>query len=1245
MSGSGDLIDFDLIEGQKENIQSLPGGRSAKKLAQLYSPSPLHKQSTPTPSDTRNVNDCIRAEFEEEVENIAESDDPLDVFERYVRWTLDAYPSAQATPQSQLHTLLERATKTFIGSAQYKNDPRYLKLWVHYIHFFSDTPRETYMFLSRHGIGESLALFYEEYAAWLEGAGRMAQAEEVYKLGIEREARPVQRLLRKFKEFEERVAQQPDALNEPSSPALPTMRPALASKVDPFAVARAADPQAARPASGGAGKSGKAKLAIFSDTDTQPSAMSSMSSGSKGWDSIGSLADRKKENSVEAKPWAGETLEAGGKKSTAPKMSIFRDQNIVVVPSKHQISLHPQTGKKERVFVDLAAIYPTPEEIGTELSFEEIMAANRGWLDHCWEEETFDESLVPEPVVLPEIEEISKGVGEKLMIHQDPVNKLSIHQDPVDKLMIHPDPVGKLAIHKDPVQKLVIHQDSSTKLAIHKDVVQYDENGRAIEQPRGSRGGKKKKAIEVNETQIIKAKLDSPSRPKLKKKNTSEPTMTLHTKAATDDIYDIFNAPLKPADQEEEESADEDDYESDDNYTTDAESTGTTRHIDPSEAGDDDDDNDNDDDNDENSDAKSLSEWSDFSTRKHIPNIDGGEDEDAEGGGTDQHDTHLSDLIDTSLPEPDQDSHEALDDTDQQSRTGEEQDEGEDVEELETPTSEGFPPQSRTTFVPIPPEDYEPPTRPFRDPAEVANNRLPFMTPITERTEMSLDMTMPRNEYKTPCKKDSSMTIDEEDEDEESSDLEPLSSPLREMVNDALSPPKMSAPLAPKSVGPLGKSIPSKPLPPKGPIIKDVQCNPVDESVRSEIIAKMLPPLSSYSGFYDHRDEKYERGGEIRKFAKALSKANKSGERTGPIVSPVVIEFPGAQSTYTIKKELGAGAFAPVYLVENSAPEADENDENAIPTMGKGVFAVSHRSETEALKMESPPTPWEFHMMRLSHTRLGPQHRASASLSYAHEMHLYQDEAFLFLPYHPHGTLLDVVNFFRAEPSAVMDEQLAMFFTIELLRTVEALHSKSVLHGDLKADNCLLRLDALSEDESLTSQWKANGTGGWSSRGVVLIDFGRGIDMRAFVPEVEFIADWKTSAQDCAEMREGRPWTWQIDYHGLAGTIHTLLFGKYIETVRCDQGGLGKSGRRYKIRESLKRYWQTDLWSDCFELLLNPGAAAATGFEDGGKMPVLKSMKSTRERMETWLEANCERGVGLKSVMGKLEATFGKSRK
>ncbi|KAL3419077.1 hypothetical protein PVAG01_09298 [Phlyctema vagabunda] len=317
-----DLIDFEVIENQKENIQSLPGGRSARALANLYSP----LLPNPTPSNTRDLNDAARQEFEDELVNISESDDPLDIYDRYVRWTHDAYPSAQATPQSQLLPLLERATKAFLNSSQYKNDPRYLKLWLQYIRLFSDTPRETFAFLARHNVGEGLALFYEEFASWLENAGRWSQAEEVYKMGIDKEARPVPRLLRKFNEFQARSAQRPDDVNEPSSPALPTIRPALAARIDPYAAA-AVDPQAARPSPGvgGSSKSGRQKLTIFSDSDAAPPATAG-AEGTKGWESIGSLAERKKENMMEPKPWAGETLKAGGKKSST-KMAIFKDED------------------------------------------------------------------------------------------------------------------------------------------------------------------------------------------------------------------------------------------------------------------------------------------------------------------------------------------------------------------------------------------------------------------------------------------------------------------------------------------------------------------------------------------------------------------------------------------------------------------------------------------------------------------------------------------------------------------------------------------------------------------------------------------------------------------------------------------------------------------------------------------------------------------------------------------------------
>src|SRR5947199_3209122 len=90
--------------------------------------------------------------------------------------------------------------------------------------------------------------------------------------------------------------------------------------------------------------------------------------------------------------------------------------------------------------------------------------------------------------------------------------------------------------------------------------------------------------------------------------------MTFHTRAATDEIYSIFNQPLKTPDTSiEEESGAEDSDDDDDDYTSCGESTGTGRLEGMSETGDVED---------ETGDVKSVSEWSDFTARKHIPNLD-----------------------------------------------------------------------------------------------------------------------------------------------------------------------------------------------------------------------------------------------------------------------------------------------------------------------------------------------------------------------------------------------------------------------------------------------------------------------------------------------------------------------------------------------------------------------------------------------------------------------------------------------
>src|SRR5687767_70373 len=97
-----------------------------------------------------------------------------------------------------------------------------------------------------------------------------------------------------------------------------------------------------------------------------------------------------------------------------------------------------------------------------------------------------------------------------------------------------------------------------------------------------------------------------------KRKGTKEATVTIHTKAATDEIYELFSQPLRKDDEteEQESSDDEDDYTTDGDYTSGGESTETGRLTTASETGDD-----------ETSDVKSVSEWSEFTTRKHVPDI------------------------------------------------------------------------------------------------------------------------------------------------------------------------------------------------------------------------------------------------------------------------------------------------------------------------------------------------------------------------------------------------------------------------------------------------------------------------------------------------------------------------------------------------------------------------------------------------------------------------------------------------
>lgn len=66
---------------------------------------------------------------------------------------------------------------------------------------------------------------------------------------------------------------------------------------------------------------------------------------------------------------------------------------------------------------------------------------------------------------------------------------------------------------------------------------------------------------------------------------------------------------------------------------------------------------------------------------------------------------------------------------------------------------------------------------------------------------------------------------------------------------------------------------------------------------------------------------------------------------------------------------------------------------------------------------------------------------------------------------------------------ATQDEALMMFFTIELLRTVEALHSVHMIHGNINLHNILMRNEVSGDETAAQAAWTQSGTQGWANRG------------------------------------------------------------------------------------------------------------------------------------------------------------------
>lgn len=110
-----------------------------------------------------------RRDFEAKVvpEKLEESDDPLVVWEDYVEWVTESYPSGGTSADSGLVPLLERATRSLKDDERYRNSYRYLRLWLIYSRNV-ESAELVLNWLLANDVGTKCAALYEEAASLAE---------------------------------------------------------------------------------------------------------------------------------------------------------------------------------------------------------------------------------------------------------------------------------------------------------------------------------------------------------------------------------------------------------------------------------------------------------------------------------------------------------------------------------------------------------------------------------------------------------------------------------------------------------------------------------------------------------------------------------------------------------------------------------------------------------------------------------------------------------------------------------------------------------------------------------------------------------------------------------------------------------------------------------------------------------------------------------------------------------------------
>ncbi|KAG0226682.1 hypothetical protein BGW42_003472 [Actinomortierella wolfii] len=1193
-----------------------------------------------------NTLEQMHRQFQAEVEQSDELDDPLDVYVRYVNWITEAYTSTSVhhhnniSRESGLFALLEKSIRTFKNEKQYKNDARYVRLNIMYIHMIKD-PLPMFKFMMTNGIGSELATFYEEYAAFLESTGDGRKALEIMRLGAEREARPLQRLKRKLGELEQRI--NPSMENSESSrpSSVPTRhvsdiqqhnhRSILASRDEPAIINPSThDSYDTRT---------KGKLAVYADKSSETSSKSLESShtGKQGHKdrfpvTIGTTGRKERlmvdlvavytdgelqldelrarlprynkpapvpPPEVPVRPPSRSLFSSSSSHVLSTKMSSSRENTLdfsIRIKGDASISTsstilqdvrgdqhdRPKTPPPVRYPTESDLIPRTPPEqvrpaFGTTLVprieltpgesrkrslsrnyitssptmhsksayvemnkiFSDRSRISQGsvyWSDDYQEDYTITRTQFSEFGASSESEQDLEGgstmTREIQAMKRQRANEAGDHTDIFDRRSSQMS-VGSRTSTSDITRAIearggfnLLSQESRSRSSLGKSMIGTEH---PLRSSLPNNGDSSQFRSSFSSSSIVRPSLSWTNQPD---SFTSAATTTLGssqkptvTKKFRPRMFEVFR--------------DEQDHDT-----------------------------------------------PDLAMSNEIPAL--GDEEPPS-----QLDVHgEDDLRDISWQAEDSNPGDYLGSQQYSLKKTL-------ADSMSSSISSSVPPKAPNAAM-----SSSTAYRPLLGSTTSASRPAPSASFGSILRSVSAPFSRHSSTKESAAAATTSTTVLQQPSPPRIQELQSLFSPGKPPALPSLvsAPPKVEdKPARPSMTSRLsgGKTVQmQRPLFPN-------PCFPGSQRIRSTILGRLVPGLKAYAGYYEDLEFIMENHLRLERSAKRAEKSSFSrntssgsnrslssnasggssrgsssgrsyllGWSSSNTESEAMVQL--GQESFLVLRKIGEGGYAKVYGVEGKndlgQTEARSRQTGAKAGSNNTSSGGSGRSRMrmQVLKLERPGNSWEFYILSQIHQRFQASGllRIRASVIQPISFYRFKDESYLIMDYCPYGTLLDAINVCRKKTTGgAMDESLALFFTIELLRVLEGLHVKGIVHGDLKADNCMLRFDSYDQAEfasnnvnsngsaaataaastpvtsMIQTSYEPNGGGGWSKCGIKLIDFGRAVDLTQFDRDMEFLADWPVDAQDCPEIRAEKPWRFHPDYFGLAKIVFTMLTG------------------------------------------------------------------------------------------------------